>query len=106
MKSQLNAYALILFIFLCFIACISFTQAAKAELSTSENAAASSQDLLNTLQQLNDELTVLNGEYASAEDLERDILRSQIRAKRKQIAKGLKELNSEIRELEAEKQDV
>ncbi|MEM8844311.1 MAG: mechanosensitive ion channel domain-containing protein [Pseudomonadota bacterium] len=71
-----------------------------------ENLPISDQDLLDKLEQLNIELNVLNEAYASAEQLERIMLRSQIRAKRKVIARGLKELTKITSELELSGEDT
>jgi small conductance mechanosensitive channel len=78
----------------------------KTELSAEDNSADTNQNLLNKLQQLNGELAELNKTYASAEDLERHILWSQIRVKREEVIKELKDLINRTKKLEADGQET
>jgi small conductance mechanosensitive channel len=64
------------------------------------------EDLIDQLQQYKRELAELNKAYAAAEDLERAMLWSQIRNKRKVLTTGLAELISQTEALEAAGQDA
>ena len=115
MKRQVKYPKFIVFLSFCIFAFMPFSLSAEqdgtvnpeqTELYSSESSAATKQDLLDKLRQLDIELNQLNESYASAENLERVLLRSQIRDKRKVISRSLKELTKVTTELESAGQDV
>ena len=78
----------------------------QTESSEQDKLGAATRELTDQLQQLKSELDELNEAYASAEDLDRAMLWSQIRAKRKALTTGLEELISQTEKLEAAGQDT
>jgi small conductance mechanosensitive channel len=73
---------------------------------TGQQDSQSGGEPIDQLQQLKSELDELNKAYAAAEDLERAMLWSQIRSKRKELTTGLEELISQSEKLEAAGQDT
>jgi len=72
------------FLLLCLLACGPAVHAQEtAAAATGQQDSQSGEDLIDQLQQYKRELAELNKAYAAAEDLERAMLWSQIRNKRK-----------------------
>jgi small conductance mechanosensitive channel len=95
------------FLLLCLLACGPAVHAQEtAAAATGQQDSQSGEDLIDQLQQYKRELAELNKAYAAAEDLERAMLWSQIRNKRKVLTTGLAELISQTEELEAAGQDA
>ena len=95
------------FLLFCLLACGPAVHAQETGApATGQQDSQSGEDLIDQLQQYKRELAELNKAYAAAEDLERAMLWSQIRNKRKVLTTGLAELISQTEALEAAGQDA